>query len=198
MATEANKQPPFKPPTLPSSELQPLISKCELIAIQNGFLITYEPKPQTITDNNMKYMICLAENLSNKPTNNMNKNKTKNSKPFDPFSGPFITGSHICDLGDKNEYRLILNKFPVLPKHILIITSNWIQQTNLLTINDFDMTLKVFKSILINKQNKNPLIFINSGILSGATQMHRHLHIIPNTIDTLLINQIAKSFKDIN
>ena len=142
----------------------------------------------------MKYCLCLAENLANKPNNNKNdNNKAKSSKPFDPFAGPFKTGSHICDLGLHNEYRLILNKFPVLPSHILIISSKWLQQTDVLTNTEFDITWNIFQSLLLNKQNENPLIFVNSGKLSGATQMHRHLHLIPNCGQTLLLNDIAKT-----
>eukprot|EP01084_Bolivina_argentea_P115845 205936_1 len=168
--------PPFKCPELPTIELQSLVSKCESIALDNKFLVSYEPKPQIITENNMKYTVCLAENLAKKPNNTGNKDKQqkKPNKPFDPFAGPFTTGAHVCDLGEDNKYRLILNKFPVLPKHTLIISSDWVQQTTPLNKTDFDITWKVFQSLLLNKQN--PLIFINSGVLSGATQMHRHLH----------------------
>ena len=202
MAAEAKLEelPPFKCPELPNDTLTDLINKSETIALRNKFLVNYEPKPQILIENEMKYSVCLAENLAKKPDNNINKNKAKDKdkddkpkKAFDPFAGPFIAGAHVCDLGEKNEYRLILNKFPVLPHHVLIISSEWVQQTNLLTKSDLDITWKVFQSLLLNKENKNTLIFMNSGISSGATQMHRHLHLIPNCGDVLLLNDIVYS-----
>ena len=152
MASESKLEelPPFQCPELPNDTLSILIDKSTKIALKNEFLVSYEPKPDIVIENEMKYVVCLAENLAKRPNNNANKNKNKDDtkkdkpkKPFDPFAGPFISGAHICDLGEKHEYRLILNKFPVLPNHILIISSDWIKQTNLLTKTDFDITWKV-------------------------------------------------------
>merc|ERR1712154_17036 len=99
--------------------------------------------------------------------------------------------------GKESEYRLILNKFPCLPHHILLISTDYVQQTDALNEKDFEIAWDVFASLLLDGNNaKNPLLFFNSGIHSGATQMHRHLHFIPNTTgDTLLLNEIAQNIK---
>ena len=191
MATVSKQaEPPFK-------NLQALITKCEAIASENGFLITYKPKPQSITENNMEYTLCLAENLANKPIAIKKKNTDTNqkSKAFDPFAGPFTTGAHICNLGNNKEYRLILNKFPCLPSHILLVSTAYIRQTDLLKKTDFEMAYKIFASLLLDETNTNPLLFFNSGIHSGATQMHRHLHFVPNCGQRLLLNEIAETMK---
>ena len=188
-------KPPFKCPKLPSKEILDLILKCEAIATDNGFLIGYEPKPKSIKENNLGYTVCLAENLANKPIANKNPKNDK-KKAFDPFAGPFKAGAHIFNLGQNYEYRLILNKYPCMPHHTLLISTDYIQQTLPLSESDFEIASKIFGSFLLDPVNcRNPLLFFNSGIHSGATQMHRHLHFIPGTGQTLLLNEIAKTLK---
>eukprot|EP01084_Bolivina_argentea_P069282 126092_1 len=196
-----NNGPPFECPDLPSSKITDLIIKCSDIALKNGFLQTYQPKPQEMIEHNIKYYICLAENLANKPVMPKNKdtiNKKKNKKPFDPFAGPFKKGALVCDINKEKTYKLILNKFPVLPYHSLIISTQFIKQTNQLNAIEFNVMSNVFNSMSMYLENKqhnssNLLVFLNSGILSGATQMHRHLHLITVENKDFLLNTIFNS-----
>ena len=191
-------QPPFQCPKLPSHLIMDLIRESESTALENGFLKSYTPKPSIKMMDDLKYVVCLAENLANKPNNNKGGSKGKSKNSFNPFAGPFQSGAHVFDLGVSNEYRLILNKFPVLPHHVLLISSEWVTQTDPLTASDLKMAWNVFESLRMEDDNQNPMMFLNSGKMSGATQMHRHLHLIPNCGPSLLINEIADSLKKEN
>merc|ERR1712228_1085648 len=89
----------------------------------------------------------------------------------DPFMPPFDVGAHVCNLKD-GKYRILLNKFNLVPNHVLIITSEFIQQSLPLNITDFEIALNVIASM-------NGLCYFNSGPFSGASQPHKHLQIIP-------------------
>ena len=85
--------------------------------------------------------------------------------------------SEQCDLN--NNYRLILNKYNVVSNHVLIITKQFISQNEILNKNDFEIIFNVINSI-------NGLAFFNSGINSGASQLHKHIQIIPRNKELMI------------
>eukprot|EP01084_Bolivina_argentea_P075393 136689_1 len=158
--------PPFKlSKDLPCSDLLNIITKTSNIAKETGYLISFKSEQIFIQNNNIKFMVTLAKNLAKKPKPKISENEFK-----DPFIAPFDIGCHVIDLN--NEYKILLNKFNVVPNHILIITSNFVKQTLPLIAKDFDITMKVILSM-------NGLCYFNSGPFSGASQPHKHIQIIP-------------------
>ncbi len=151
MAQNEAEGPPFKVPDLPSEELLSLIDKTATVGLSTKFLVSHDPKPELITCKLSKeqFILCLAQNLANKPVPKKKKpenppakdEKSEKPKPkkkkFDPFMGPFVKGSHICTL-IPSKYELILNKFPVLPRHVSIISTPYIEQSTPLGKEEFN------------------------------------------------------------
>ena len=139
--------------------------KTSEIGKQSGYLVSFQSEEVVIKQNVISFIAKLAINLAKKP-------KAKKSKAFkDPFMPPFDVGAHVCDLKD-GEYRILLNKFNVVPNHLLIVTSEFVQQSLPLNNNDFEVALQVIASM-------DGLCYFNSGPFSGASQPHKHLQIIP-------------------
>ena len=183
--------PPFLCPKLPDKKLLSLIENTSKYAKESGFLISFESKFEMIDEKNnetkkiLSFQSRLALNLNKKPKresieskpndnkNSTSKDKKNRKKRKDPFLPPFDDGAHVCEL-DKN-YNLLLNKYNVVDNHILITSKEFIEQSNLLISNDFDIILKVIESM-------NGLAFYNGGRFAGASQKHKHIQIVPKNM----------------
>ncbi len=86
--------------------------------------------------------------------------------PFLPWEPPLeveqIATSHV----------LILNKYPVQPAHLLLITQQWQPQGGWLQDTDW-------KAVAHVAADTGGLWFFNSSPTAGASQPHRHLQLLP-------------------
>lgn len=86
--------------------------------------------------------------------------------PFLPYEEDLfvadISATHVC----------LLNKFPVIPNHLLIVTYAYEEQDAPLTREDFTALWACMGEV-------EGLAFYNSGRTSGASQRHKHLQIAP-------------------
>ena len=119
---------------------------------------------------------------------NLNKKYSGGPKPANPFLPPFETGLFITDLSP--DYRLLFNKFAVVKRHVLIVTSAFEEQNSPLNRKDFAQGYKVLLAV-------NGFCFYNSGPCSGASQPHKHLQVMSkfkedNTGIMTLINNEAR------
>lgn len=87
-----------------------------------------------------------------------------------PFLPPFEPGLHVCDLS--TTHTVLLNKFPVLDEHLLIVTREYASQVGSLTDADFAAALHMLHA-------GDGLVFYNGGPEAGASQPHRHLQWAP-------------------
>lgn len=67
---------------------------------------------------------------------------------------------------------LLLNKFPVQPGHVLVITDHWAPQAGWLTPKDWQAVARI-------AADTGGLWFFNSCAAAGASQPHRHLQLLP-------------------
>jgi ATP adenylyltransferase len=86
--------------------------------------------------------------------------------PFLPWDPPLEVGR----LGQS--HVLILNKYPVQPAHLLLITQRWQPQGGWLTQADWQAVAHV-------AADTGGLWFFNSSPTAGASQPHRHLQLLP-------------------
>ena len=86
--------------------------------------------------------------------------------PFLPWDQPLEVGR----LG--HTHVLILNKYPVQPAHLLLITQQWQPQAGWLTPSDWQAVAHV-------AEDTGGLWFFNSCPTAGASQPHRHLQLLP-------------------
>ncbi|MGD8441136.1 MAG: hypothetical protein PVG53_11405, partial [Holophagae bacterium] len=109
------------------------------------------------------------------------------ARPFNPFLPPDpelvirdIEPSHVA----------VLNKFNVIPEHLLIVTRDFEPQDRLLTHGDLVALATCMHDI-------DGLGFYNGGMTAGASQSHKHLQLIPlplgggpepTPLDTVLVD----------
>ena len=90
------------------------------------------------------------------------------SNPFLPADPELVVGtvgeSHLC----------VLNKFPVIEHHALIITRDFQDQEAPLDRSDF--------AALWTCLREGGLAFYNAGAAAGASERHRHLQLVPTPI----------------
>jgi len=86
--------------------------------------------------------------------------------PFLPWDPPLEVGR----LG--HSHVLILNKYPVQPAHLLLITQQWHPQGGWLSKADWHAVAHV-------AADTGGLWFFNSSPTAGASQPHRHLQLLP-------------------
>ncbi|MEB3335187.1 MAG: DUF4922 domain-containing protein [Cyanobacteriota bacterium] len=90
--------------------------------------------------------------------------------PFLPWEAPLEVGQL------EGSHALILNKYPVQPCHLLLITRGWQPQEGWLTAADWRAVARV-------AADTGGLWFFNSGPTAGASQPHRHLQLLPRRAD---------------
>jgi ATP adenylyltransferase len=86
----------------------------------------------------------------------------------DPFL-PYERELFVCDVSET--HLCLLNKYPVVPDHILIVTRAFEEQESPLTKADFAATWACLAGY-------GGLAFYNSGAVAGASQRHKHLQIV--------------------
>lgn len=88
---------------------------------------------------------------------------------FNPFL-PCDPDLLVADLSDR--HRCVLNKFNASPHHILLVTQTFEPQTDWLTAADW-------LAVGLSWQERDALMFYNSGDPAGASQRHKHLQLLP-------------------
>lgn len=90
-------------------------------------------------------------------------------------ANPFLPPEPSLTLGQVGTgHLLVLNKFPVIARHLLIVTREFEEQTAPLSRTDFDALAQVMTAL-------GGLGFYNGGTEAGASQRHKHLQWIPES-----------------
>lgn len=95
------------------------------------------------------------------------------AKPRAADFNPFLPPDPQLTVGPVGDaHILVLNKFPVMARHALLVTREFIPQTSALDARDFAALAAVMGSA-------DGLAFYNGGPIAGASQPHKHLQWIP-------------------
>lgn len=92
-----------------------------------------------------------------------------------PKPNPFLPWEQALEvdlLGD--EHVILLNKYPVQPGHLLLISRRWQPQAGWLSAADW-------RAVATLALDCGGLWFFNSCAAAGASQPHRHLQLLPRT-----------------
>jgi len=144
------------------------------MAAQQGALYSIENTVEVLSDDGIEFIVRLAPGLAAKP-------KVVTTKPvqtdvLDKKLSPFLPPEKALLVRRVNEnYNLVLNKFNVLKTHGLLTTTRFVEQTELLTLTDFDVVSWALK-------NTDGLVFYNGGGIAGASQAHRHFQLVPKDL----------------
>ena len=134
-------------------------------ALAKGCLMPIATDPITIEQKGIGYILY----IKNKNARKKIVHTKSPQNPFLPYEQAMFVGAagetHVC----------LLNKFPVLSPHLLICTRNFVEQTQPLTLIDFNAWLLGFDGAGI-------LGFYNAGSRAGASQPHRHIQLVKTKI----------------
>lgn len=93
----------------------------------------------------------------------------------DPGCNPFLPPAPelvVAPVGDA--HLAVLNKYPIVARHVLLVTRSFEEQTAPLTNADFDALAHLMAAL-------GGLGFYNGGEEAGASQRHKHLQWIPDS-----------------
>lgn len=131
-------------------------------ALEAGAMVPLATRGEVIREADVPFSLRRVSTLREKEA--AGRRKTRN--PFLPPDPELIVGAlsptHVA----------VLNRFPVLPYHLLAVTREYEEQELPLTSADFDALARLLVSI-------DGLAFYNSSPEAGASQAHRHLQIVP-------------------
>ena len=165
-ATQATATSLLQPNTLWSRTVQQT-----KFARQCGALKSIETEYHLIQQQDISFVVRTLSNLARKEQARKKQHQQEHSTgkkidPFLPYEPDLFVGNlsptHIC----------LLNKFNVVDRHLLIVTRDFEEQTDLLNLQDFEALCRGLKEI-------DGLAFFNGGKLAGASQRHKHLQLIP-------------------
>lgn len=166
--------------------------------------------PSTVykhTDVGVEFEITLCPALQQKPVELSNGVAQRESHPSipdavpsydglpkkDPFSPPYVKGlflGHLTQEEDtEEEFVALLNKYSVVPDHFLLVTKEFSPQATPLTPDQLSKSYQLLQAA--NRAGKRLLSFFNCGVLSGASQPHKHVQFLPLK-DDAPIERLAK------
>lgn len=93
-----------------------------------------------------------------------------------PLLPPFDNNVHVCDLtSQRSNHYLLINKYMQCPGHVVISSMNTnSNQDSKLSESDFDAFEIVYKAF-----NFHGILYYNSGLNSGCSQIHKHIQYSP-------------------
>jgi ATP adenylyltransferase/5',5'''-P-1,P-4-tetraphosphate phosphorylase II len=128
----------------------------ETIKTSNLILVTDDPS-------GFEFVVSIADRKSSK--------KPTATGVTDPLSLEVIDKDLVVD--SFGGYSLVLNKFNTIEDHCLLITDAYVHQLSPLRQLDLDLWISILESI-------DGIGFYNSNFISGASQVHKHMQLIPN------------------
>ncbi|KAI7852064.1 ATP adenylyltransferase-domain-containing protein [Circinella umbellata] len=150
--------------------LSNLIEEKYNIALKNKDLLFYETTKVTKNVDGVEFEITYAPPLANKTEAVVEEKKKIKVNPFLP-PHPAL---YVQDIGE--EHSVVLNKFCIVPHHIIVITKEFKSQSQPLFPGDL---LAAWKCMMTAFGTTPALTFYNCGPFSGASQPHKHLQIVP-------------------
>lgn len=96
-----------------------------------------------------------------------------------PFEKPEPELTVLSSFGDADEFRIVLNKFPVVPTHFMMITKQFKSQDTPLSPTELTSVYSILCKLKFQDTDKKWFAFYNCGPQSGASQPHKHIQFIP-------------------
>ncbi len=99
----------------------------------------------------------------------------KHLRASGPRPNPFLPWDPRLEVSRLGESHVVLlNKYPVQPGHLLLITQHWQPQSGWLLASDW-------RAVAEMDADTGGLWFFNSCAAAGASQPHRHLQLLPRS-----------------
>lgn len=134
-------------------------------ALDSGALQPIATEYEILPEGRLEFMVRVATNLERKAKASQVP-KPKNFNPFLPYEPDLF----VADLSDT--HLGLLNKFNVVDHHLLVVTRDFVSQETWLDTADC-LALAIVLAEL------KGLAFYNGGNAAGASQLHKHLQMVP-------------------
>lgn len=135
-------------------------------ALASGALKPVATEQIILTDDGLPFVVKWVSSLLDKPRRHKPAGRTA--------VNPFLPPERALTLGALTpDHLLVLNKFPVMTRHLLVVTRNFEAQTDPLNAGDFAALAALIET-------NRGLGFYNGGETAGASQLHKHLQWIPD------------------
>lgn len=174
----------IKTMTHPAS-LLPLIDKTLASGTASGTLQPIRTQHVIVNDGGFDFTVRWVSSLAQKDTARVAA-AVRRDPDFNPFLPPEPELT-VARLG--SAHIALLNKFPVIDRHLLIVTRAFENQTTPLSIDDFTALAEVMVPL-------GGLGFYNGGMKAGASQRHKHLQWIPGTAGSARLSPFTALLPD--
>ncbi|PKO56655.1 MAG: phosphorylase [Betaproteobacteria bacterium HGW-Betaproteobacteria-21] len=156
------------PPTA-KPDLLGLIDQTIASALDTGTLQPIRTEQTLVHDDGSDFSVRWVSSLARKDAARVDA-VTRRTPDFNPFLPPEPSLT-VAELGAG--HLAVLNKYPVIERHLLIITRQFEAQTAPLNVADFSALALVMRT-------HGGLGFYNGGAIAGASQPHKHLQWVPS------------------
>lgn len=156
------------PPTA-NPDLLGLIDQTIAGALEAGTLQPIRTEQTLVRDDGFDFSVRWVSSLARKDAARVDA-VTRRTPDFNPFLPPEPSLT-VAELGPA--HLAVLNKYPVIERHLLIITRQFEAQTAPLNVADFSALAQVMRA-------HGGLGFYNGGTIAGASQPHKHLQWVPS------------------
>ncbi|MBW4459062.1 MAG: phosphorylase [Nodosilinea sp. WJT8-NPBG4] len=135
-----------------------------------GALHPIDTRYEFLEQGGMRFLVRILANLARKEKADLSQqSQQRMGKPVNPFL-PYDPDLFVANLSAT--HLCLLNKYNVVDHHILIVTRAYEDQDSWLTLADFEALATCMADI-------DGLAFYNGGRLAGASQLHKHLQLVP-------------------
>lgn len=94
-----------------------------------------------------------------------------------PFNKPEPELTIFEEFGRENEFKVVFNKFPLVPRHFMMVTNEFKPQSTPLSTNELVGVYSILSKLkgTASEEKNSWLAFYNCGPQSGASQPHKHV-----------------------
>jgi ATP adenylyltransferase len=169
-ATSGARPPPPRATPI-SDRLAETIAARARAALASGALEPIETEETALEDGDVRFVVRSVSSLARKPAASEIPKDDARPNPFTPPDAELVIGDITAT------HFGVLNKYPVVAQHLLIVTREFMDQEALLDATDFAALAACLRQV-------DGLCFYNGGREAGASQPHRHLQLVPLPLST--------------
>lgn len=131
-------------------------------ALASGALQPIETVESPLEDAGVRFVVRSVSSLVHKPRAGAGSAANPFLPPEPDLTVGALSATHVA----------VLNKFPVVERHLLVVTREFVDQETLLDRADFAVLAACLRGV-------DGLAFYNGGREAGASQPHKHLQLVP-------------------
>lgn len=92
-----------------------------------------------------------------------------------PFANPEPELTIVDKIGISGEFKIVFNKFPVVPAHFMMVTREFKSQDTPLSPSELVSIFSILRNLKTHDSKEEWFAFYNCGPHSGASQPHKHI-----------------------